>query len=160
VSINFPEQVLAEAAMTAVHKTIGDDLTGLRTTMQESLETIGIEKIGAKLPDGTKIATITVSNPQPKPTITDEQAFARFVEDIAPDEVITVKVVRPAYAQKLLEEMEKRGAAEMIDPGNGEILDVDGIEMKTRAASHSVTFETGGREAILAAMLAGQLGHL
>jgi len=161
VSSNFPTRVLQEVAMTALHKELGDTLGTLRADMQTALEEMGAERIAAKLPDGTKVGALTVSNPTPKPAITDEQAFIRFVEDIAPGEIMTVKVVRPSYAKKLLDDMEQRGAAEIIDPGNGEIVEVDGVEMKTaRAASHSVTFSEDGRAAIAAAWRAGHLAHI
>ncbi|MEE1838143.1 hypothetical protein [Streptomyces sp. SP17KL33] len=160
MSTNFPTRLLHEAAMTALHKTIGDDLNGMRAAMQQDLEALGGERMAAKLPDGTKVASITLSNPTPKPAITDEAAFVRFVEDIAPGEVMTVKVVRPAFVTKLFEDMEKRGSAEIIDPDNGEIIEVEGVEMKTRAASHSVTFEKNGREALAAAWRAGLLNHI
>ncbi|MBP5896378.1 hypothetical protein [Streptomyces scabiei] len=161
MSFNLPEQALKEAALTALHKTMGETLTGVRTDMQKTLEDIGVERVAAKLPDGTKVASLTVSNPTPKPAITDEAAFVRFVEDVAPGEVMTIKVVRPAFAAKLIEEMEKRGSAEIVDPGNGEIIDVDGVEMKeARAATHSVTWEKEGRAALAAAWRAGLLSHI
>ncbi|MEW2302049.1 hypothetical protein AB0958_19085 [Streptomyces sp. NPDC006655] len=160
-NLPLPEQALREAALTAIHKTIGDTLTGFRTDMQTTLEALGAERIAVSLPDGSRVASITVSNPTPKPVITDEAAFLAFVEDIAPDEVMTIRVVRPAYLKKLFDAMEQRGAAETIDPDNGEILDVEGVEMKTaRSASHSVTFEKTGRTAIAAAWRAGELAHI
>lgn len=158
---SLPEQALREAALTAIHKTMGDNLTVFRNDMQKNLEATGAERLAVRLPDGTRVASITVSNPTPKPAITDEAAFIRFVEEIAPDEVVTVKVVRPAYLKKLLDEMEKRGEAEIVDPVHGDITEVEGVEMQTaRAASHSVTFEKTGRDALVAAATAGHLDHI
>lgn len=162
--MNLAERALEEAAITAIHKAVGDTLNNTRGAMQTMLEETGIERLAAKLPDGTKVASLTVSNPTPKPVVVDEEQFIRFVEDIAPTEVVkvTVKSVRPAYLKTLMEAMEKRGVAEILDPENGELLEVDGVEMKSRASSHSVTFEGGedGRRLLEAAMRAGVLDHI
>ena len=64
---NLATQVLREVAMTALHKTLGDNLNTLRGDMQGTLDEAGIERLAAKLPDGTKVGAITVSNPTPKP---------------------------------------------------------------------------------------------
>ncbi|MGR3875728.1 hypothetical protein ACUXZZ_45165 (plasmid) [Streptomyces graminifolii] len=160
-NLSLPEQTLREAALTAIHKTIGDTLTGVRTDMQQTLDTLGVERLAVTLPDGSRVGSITVTTPTPKPAITDQAAFLRFVEEIAPDEVTTVKAVRPAYLKKLLDEMEKRGAAEIVDPEHGDITEVEGVEMQTaRAATHSVTFEKSGRDALVAAATAGHLDHI
>lgn len=160
-NISLPEQALREAALTAIHKTMGETLNGFRTDMQNTLEALGAERLAVSLPDGSRVASITVSNPTPKPAVTDEAAFLAFVQDIAPGEVVTVKVVRPAFLKKLFDDMEKRGTAETVDPDNGEIIEVEGVEMQTaRAASHSVTFEKSGRDALVAAAVAGHLVHI
>lgn len=157
----LPHDILREVALNALHKSIGGELTGIRTGVQSDLDGLGIERLGARLPDGTRVATITVSNPQPKAVVTDEKAFVAFMEDFAPTEVMTIKIVRPAYVTKVLDEMTKFGAAQLADPNGGELADVDGVEMQTaRAASHSVTWDGDGLNAVIAAMRSGALSHI
>ncbi|MEU2426973.1 hypothetical protein ABZ619_39175 [Streptomyces sp. NPDC007851] len=160
-NLTVPEKALVEALIVGLKKRLDDNLKGVRTDMQQTLEDAGIERLSVKLPSGLKVGSITTSAPGKKPEITDEAAFTRFVEEFAPTEVMTIKVVRPSYAKKLLDEMEARGAAEIVDPEHHEIIEVDGAEMKEgRAASHSVTWEKEGLDILAAAWRAGELDHI
>lgn len=160
-NLTVPEKALLEAAITGLKKKLDENLKGVRTDMQTTLEGAGIERLSVKLPDGRRVGAITLSTSSRKPEVTDEAAFARFVEEFAPTEVVTIKVVRPAFQTKLLAEMEARGAAEIVDPEHHEIIEVEGVEMKDgRASSHSVTWEKDGLDALAEAWRAGLLDHI
>ncbi|MFI5814903.1 hypothetical protein ACIA7S_28590 [Streptomyces sp. NPDC051643] len=164
-SINFIEHALEEAVLTTLEKNVGDTLKTHRTAMQDALETLGIEKLAVRLPDGTKVASIVGTNPDPKPVVSDEKQFLRWVEEHAPDEIVeetvTVRRVRPAYLTALTAEMTKRKTAEVVFE-NGVIVEVDGVIMKEGTRSHSVRFEDGdvSRAAVAAALASGELSHL
>jgi hypothetical protein len=165
VSTNFTQHALEEAVLTALDKTVGEALKGHRTTMQDTLETLDIEKLAVRLPDGTKVASVVGTNPDPKPVISDEKKFLDWVAKHAPGEVveetITVRKVRPAYLTALTAEMTKFQAAQTVLEG-GVITDVAGITMKEGTRTHSVRWENGddSREAVAAAWTSGQLAHL
>lgn len=165
MSSNLREQALEEAVVTALHKKIGDTLSGLRTGMQDTLETLDVEKLGVRLPDGQKVASIVGTNPDPKPDITDQDKFLDWVAKHAPGELVerqvTIREVRPAYLTALFAEMTKAKATEAVVEG-GEVVTVDGVTMKEGTRTHSVRFEGGdeGRDAIAAAWFAGDLKHL
>lgn len=156
--MKLSEQALVEGALVAISKTMDNAVQSFRPTMQQTLDETGIERLAIKLPSGIKVGNITVSNPKPKATVTDEKQVIAWVAERYPDEI--AQVVRAAFLTKLLNDMNKRGAAEIITP-QGEIVTVPGVEMQTsRAASHSVTWEDDGIEALAAAWRNGDLADL
>ncbi|MFD0035923.1 hypothetical protein ACFVJK_48935 [Streptomyces sp. NPDC127172] len=164
MSINFTQHALEEAVLTALDKTVGEALKGHRATMQETLEALDVDKLGVRLPDGTRVASIILTDPDSKPVISDEKKFLDWVAKHAPDEVveetITVRKVRPAYLTALTTEMTKFQAAQAVLEG-GVIVDVDGITMKEATRTHSVRWKDGdtSRDAVAAAWTSGQLAH-
>lgn len=163
--MSLRDKALEEAAITVLDGRIGDHLKKLREEMTEALVDADIDKQGVRLPDGTKVASISVTDPEPVPEFTDEEKFVDWVAQHAPGEVtertVTIREVRPAYRTALVTEMTKRRAAETLAEG-GEIIEIPGVKMKERARSHSLRFEGGdeGRAAIEAAHAAGLLKHL
>lgn len=163
--MSLNELALTEAVITALGKKVGDKLKGIRTKMQETLEETDIEKLGIRLPDGTRVASISATNPEPTPTITDETAFLDWVAEHSPDNyverTVTVREVRPAYLTAITAEMTKRKAAEIVGEG-GEIVEVPGILLKERTRSHTVRWEDGelSTAAVEAAWASGDLNHL
>jgi hypothetical protein len=162
---NIAEQALTEAVLAALEKKVGSALKTHRTSMQDALEGFDIEKLGVRLPDGTKVASIVGVNPDPTPVVADEDALIEWVSQHAPDEIVTRTVVvteiRPAYRTALFDEMTKRKAPETVT-GDGEIVEVPGIKMRESTRSHQVRFEDGdtGRDLVAAAWAAGDLSHL
>lgn len=162
---NLGEQLLEEAVLTVLDKEVDAALKKTRMTTQETLETFDLEKVGVRLPDGTKVASVVGTNPPPKPEVTDEDAFVEWVVAHAPDEVVTrtviVTEVRPAYRTQLLEQMAERKAPEVVTP-DGEIHEVPGVTMKEGTRTHSMRFEGGdaGRALVAQAWATGQLRHL
>lgn len=61
--------------------------------------------------------------------VTDQAALLAWVEEHCPGEVITTRSVRPAFVTALLGSVKADGG--WIDPGTSELLEVDGIEVRT-----------------------------
>lgn len=156
--MHVSEQALVAGTIAALKKTMTDADAKFRPTMQQTLDDTGIERLAIKLPSGAKVGNITVSNPKPKATVTDEKKVTAWVAEQYPDEI--AQVVRAAFLKKLLDEMNERGVAEIVTP-QGEIVTVPGVEMQTnRAPSHSVTWDDNGIEALAAAWRNGELAHI
>jgi hypothetical protein len=165
MSKNMKAHALEEVVLTTLHGQIGDVIKTHRSTMQEHLEDADVESLAVRLPDGTKVAKIVATDPDPKPDVVDEDALIAFVAEHAPDEVVTrtviVNEIRPAYRNQLIDQMTKRKAAEIVLDG-GEIVDVPGVRMKAATRTHSVRFEGGdvGKALVAAAWSSGAFTNL
>jgi hypothetical protein len=152
--VSIKTHALEQVVLTTLHAKIGDVLKKHRITMQELLEDADVDAQAVRLPNGAKVAKIVLTDPDPKPEVVDEDALIAFVAEHAPDEIVTrmvpVTEIRPAYRTALLDEMAKRKAAEAV-VGEGEIVDVPGVRMKTSTRSHSVRFEDGDASKALVA---------
>jgi hypothetical protein len=160
---DLQDLALEEAALKALVDSINDRLKEVKATMQEALVTGGIGKIEAKLPDGTKVATISRSDAKPAAVVIDDDAFLAWARTVAPHNVVSrvVTEVRPAYRTALLAEMTAAGVPEWADKETGEVHQVPGVEVRaTRSLTHSVRPVTGGPEAIAEAWRTGALAHL
>lgn len=160
---DIPNLALQEAALKTLADEVADRLKAVKAEMQEALDSTGATRVSAALPDGTKVATVSATEPKPAAVVVDEPAFRAWVRETAATEVVSrvVTEVRPAYAAALLAEMTAAGAPVWADRETGEVHDVPGVEVRaTRARGHSVRPVTGGREALIAAFRSGLLGGL
>jgi hypothetical protein len=154
---------IEEAALKTLADAVNDRLKEVKATMQEALVTSGASRVDAALPDGTKVATISRSDPKPAAVVTDSDAFLKWVRTYSPHNVTSrvVTEVRPAYTTALLAEMTAAGTAVVADKETGVVEDVPGVEVRaTRSLTHSVRPTKDGREAIAAAWRDGKLAHL
>jgi len=161
--MDMQQLALEEAALKSLVDAIGDRLKAVKAEMQEVLDTTGASRVEANLPDGTKVATISRTDPKPTATVTDPDKFLAWVREHSPANITSrlVTEVRPAYTAALLAEMTAAGVAAWADKETGEVFDVPGVEIKaTRGRGHSVRPVDGGREAIAAAWRSGALSHL
>lgn len=62
-------------------------------------------------------------------TVTDPAALLAWVVEHCPGEVVTTRSVRPAFVTALLASVKADGG--WIDPDTSELLEVDGIEVRT-----------------------------
>lgn len=145
-----------DALRTAVLKTLADDVgdaikggkTGLLGVMQEA----GIEKLAARLPDGTKVASLPVVGGEETPRVTDPAALLAWVTANRPDQ--TEVVVRSSYIESLLKEAKLAGRA--LDRKSGDII--PGITFEPTTAYVKVDFTEGdidGREHVRRAWRSG-----
>lgn len=156
---------LEEAVLNVLEKRVADALKAQRTKVQKALEEADTERQAVRLPDGEKVAAISLVDPDPKADVDDEDAFVEWVAKHHPDEVVSrniiVTEVRPAFRKTLLDAMNKRKAAEVVTEG-GEIVEVPGIKLREGTRTHSIRFEGGdaGRDLVAQAWAAGEYRHL
>lgn len=158
---DMQQLALEEAALKSLADAVGDRLKDVKAAMQEALDGTGASRVEAKLPDGTKVATISATNPTPAAVVVDPALFLKWVQKYSPQNVTTrlVTEVRPAYTTALLAEMTAAGVAEVADKETGVVEQVPGVAIKaTRARGHSV--RSVDAEAIAEAWRTGQLAHL
>lgn len=139
---NLRELGLEEATLKALADTVTDRLKAVRAQTQTGLddaeEQSGTRQVVAKLPNGTTIATLSLTEPKPEAKITDAEAFQAWVMETFPDEIQRrfVAEVRAAFAEKLLGQMTAAGVARLLNTETGELHDVPGVEVKaTRSQS-------------------------
>jgi hypothetical protein len=149
----------------------------VRARMQRALDAAaerdGVERIGASLPTGEQVATISLRKGETGPVVTDEEAFTAWVRKQWPDrvEVRLVRTVKEWAASELLGQMDALGlspagkgeplrAAQWPDPDTGELHDVPGVHIKpTRARTHGITWSKGGKDATAQAWRSGALAQ-
>ncbi|MFB7899956.1 hypothetical protein ACFC1B_26935 [Streptomyces xiamenensis] len=168
--MSLKDAALREAVVKLLSELVGAELKSVRAEVQSGMDTAatdsGTRQIAGSLPDGTKVATISLTEPSPEATVTDDRAFTEWAREQYPDARDT-RIVRDIKAWKraeLLGEMTAAGVPEVqvVDEESGEITathTVPGVEIRpTRARTHSVRFGKTGRDDILAAWRGGQLG--
>lgn len=156
------------AAREAVLKTLLDvvdaEYKQARAEVQALLDTAaeetGTTQIAASLPNGTKVATVSLTGGTAEAKVTDEQAFTTWVRKNYDTEIERefITRVRKAFADRVLKECTAAGVAQWADPETGELHDVPGVEIRAaRARTHSVRFAKDGRDQVAKAWQAGQL---
>jgi hypothetical protein len=161
--MDLQQLAIEEAALKTLLDAVGDRLKEVKNAMQEALIETGASRVDAALPDGTKVATISRTDPKPTAVVVDDKAFLEWVRKYSPHNVTTrlVTEVRPAYTAALLTEMTAAGSAVVADKETGVVEDVPGVEVRaTRSLTHSVRPTKDGRDAIAKAWRDGQLSHL
>lgn len=161
---NLLELAREEATLKALADVVTERLKAVRAETQAALdaaeEQTGTRQVAAKLADGTAVATISLTDPKPEAKVTDADAFQKWVMEEFPGEIERrfVAEVRPAFLQKVLDEMTAAGVARLVNRETGELHEVPGVEVRaTRSRNHSLRFKPGGREGIAEAWQAGTL---
>lgn len=155
-----------EAVLKAIADAIGDELKVVRAAVQTELDkSRGVQQVAAILPDGRQVAKVSLTDPAPAAVVTDPELFVAWVRDHHPDKTaVTRRVVtevRPATQVALLAEMTAAGVPQWCDTETGEVHTVPGVEIRaTRARSHSVRFDKGGRDRVAEAWRSGALASL
>lgn len=162
-----------EAVLKLLAERVAAAQKDVKKRVQAALDTAekrdGTERVGAYLPTGEQVATISLRKGETGPVVTDEEALARWVRHMWPDEEWTethiVRRVKPWKLAELLGELEAAGVAKVVDKATGEVLDVPGVTIKpTRARTHAITWRPAGRDATAEAWrtgtLAGQLATI
>lgn len=118
-------------ALTDAEKLVALDLyakalapygTALRGTITEDFAARRVEKVGAYLPDGTKIGSVSYRKGAKTARITDEAEAVRWAVKHHPEQIM--QAVRPAFLTMLLEIAKKDGVVggHGFDPSTGEEL--------------------------------------
>lgn len=85
------------AALDAYLKALKPVADALRAKVEGDMAAAHDERVGAHLPDGTKLASITRSDGKKSVKVTDEAALLAWCKKEHPEHVYTVEMVRPAY---------------------------------------------------------------
>lgn len=151
----------AAALRAAILKTVADDVEAVlapgKDAVRDEMVDAGVEKIGATLPDGTKVASLSLCGGESAPRVTDPAAFQAWVEANRPGEIVSS--VRESYVKAVLDEAKKAGRA--VDRASGEVI--PGITFGPTTPYVRLTFTRGdldGRELIRRAHRRGDLNML
>lgn len=151
--------------LTAVEtymKTLGAWSTTLRAQVTKDLGERHVEKIGAYLPDGTKLGSVAHSKGRKTAKVTDQAAALRWCADKYPGEIVAA--INPAFVARLLEVAKAGQVGEPgVDPFTGEVLDFIEVVQGNPFVTVTTTDEGVDRMAALAggfsAMLDGARQH-
>jgi hypothetical protein len=110
------------AALQAYLKALGPVEKGLRARVTRDMGIRHVERVGAYLPDGTKIAAVGYSEGNRTAKVVDAAAALAWCLKQYPGEVQTVQVVRPAFLKKLLDVAGSLPVGKGLDPETGEEL--------------------------------------
>ena len=148
---SLPQDTLRAAVLKALQKVIGSTADDSRAVLKDIMDALEIDSLAAKLPDGTKVATLSRAGGNTAARVTDEGKFFAWVQENRPGELVTS--VRDSYRKALLEALDKSSA--LVDPETGEV--VPGVEFVTGKDWLTVRFQPGGEEAIKTAWQSGRL---
>ncbi|MEW1895962.1 hypothetical protein [Streptomyces albidoflavus] len=158
---NLARLAADETVLKALADKVNERLKSVRADMQAALDAAdGVRQVAAKLPDGTEVAKVSLSDPKPEATVVDSEAFLAWVRENRPTEIErrVVTEVRPAFRTLLLGQITAAGVPDVVDPETGVVESVPGVEVRaTRARSHSVRFAKAGRERVAEAWRSGDL---
>jgi len=139
------------AALEAYLKVLKPVADALRAKVTADMGRMHVERVGAFLPDGTKLAAVGHSDGRKSVKITDEPAALAWAERNYPDEVQTVRVVRPAFLKKLLDVAGSLPVgSEGLDSATGEVLGFIEVTQGKPYVTVTTTDEGVGRMAALA----------
>jgi hypothetical protein len=162
--MSLKEAAAREAYLKTLLDVVNDGYKEARAETQDALDAVaqetGTRQVAVALPDGTDIATVSLSSGEAAAKVIDEDEFTKWVVANYSSEITRrfVTEVQPAFAKKLLAEMTASGSAEWADPETGVIHEVPGVAIApARARTHSVRFKKDGREQVMQAWRDGQL---
>lgn len=111
------EQLAALDMYLKALKPIAEDL---RVQVAAEMKANHDERKGAYLPDGTKIASVTLNDGRRSAKITDHDKALAWCAQRYPSEIVTVKTIYPAFLTLILDASKAAGTG--IDPRTGEAL--------------------------------------
>lgn len=168
--MSLKEHALRTAVLKAVSDALKSEVEADRGDLFEELcglhELTGAKSLDVTLPDGRKVASISLAMPKAGPAITDSAAFDAFIAEQYPQAIIKVparKEIAESFREELLSRLVAAGnpmGSEMVDASLGML--VPGVEYHEAGGpkSFSVRFEKTGREQIAAAWSDGDFGPL
>jgi hypothetical protein len=148
------------AALGTYIKVLTDMEKDLRAAVTSDMGKRHVEKVGAYLPDGTKMASVSHTPGRKSARVTDDAAALAWCLRNHPEEVQTVQMIRPAYLKMLLDLAKADDAAAGslgMDPLTGEELPF--IEVTQGSPFVTITTTTDGRNR-MAALAGGFAGML
>ncbi len=122
----------------------------LRAQVTEDFGVRHVEKVGAYLPDGTKIGSVTYRNGAKTARITDQRAALEWCLKEHPEQIM--QAIRPAFLDMLLDVAKKEGqvGGHGVDPSTGQELDWIEVTQGSPVVTVTTTPEGKARMAQLA----------
>jgi hypothetical protein len=150
------------AALETYLKVLKPAADALRAKVTADMGKMHVERVGAFLPDGTKLAAVSHSDGRKSVKVTDEAAALAWAERNYPDEVQTVRIIRPAFLKKLLDVAGSLPVGSAgLDTATGEVLPFITVSQGNPYVSVTTTDEGVERMAALAngfvAMIEGKI---
>lgn len=140
-ALSFKDMLSRFASIDAFEKALGDFVKRERQTvfaaMAAKQDEDGTKSFNVML-DGEVAATATITDPQPRVVVKDEEAFTDWVMDHYPTEVETVPTVRPAFQKRFLDKLIDHDENGVFVKESGE--EVPGL--KHVPAGQATTFST------------------
>lgn len=171
--MNLRDDNLRLALTKAIADVIAESMATMRAdhfdVLMQHYEDSGTKSFTVKLPDGTKVASITLSEQKESYDVVDDAAFLDWAREHDPDMVRTISAppvpaleyqeVKPAAKAAFLRRLQHSGSLP-FDPVTGEVP--DGVEYKPagRPKSFSVRYEPDGRAQVIDSWRTGQLTDL
>jgi len=149
--MNLRDTALRLAAITVIADAAKEAKEQYRAEFQKQLADVGADAAKALLEE-TEVAKVSLVTPKSSPTIFDEHAFFKFVEENYSEHI--VKQVHEAFRKVFLENVIEVNGEAMYTP-TGEFLPF--IQFSQRTPYVSTRFAKGGREAVVDAMRYGSL---
>ena len=150
------------AILTALRDLIDAEVLELRHETTEEMvdlhDAVGVKALDVTLPDGTPVASVSLSTRQPKLSVTNEATFKAWVEAAHPDETQTI--VRPSFQKALLDRCIWEDEDIIVDPTTGEFPLGLGMAGGTSHGIRITYTKDTGRAAIAAAWRAGTIDGL
>jgi len=145
------------AALETYIKVLKGQADALRANVTTDLGKRHVEKVGAYLPGGTKMASVSYRPGAKSARITDEAEATRWAIRNHPEQIM--QVVRPAYLAMLLDYAKKESeiGGHGFDPATGEELDWIEVVKGPPGVTVTTTAEGRARMAELAGGFAGML---
>lgn len=135
------------AALGTYTKVLGDIEKNLRAAVTADMGKRHVEKVGAYLPDGTKMASVSRSEGKKTAKVTNPAHALLWCAKHYPDEI--VKAINPAFLKKLLDAAATRPVGSKgFDPATGEELTF--IEVQQGSPYVTVTTTDEGRDRMTA----------
>jgi len=156
---DIPELTDAEklAALGTYIKVLTGMERALRAAVTQDMGKRHVEKVGAYLPDGTKMASVSRSDGK-KSIKVDEAAALRWCQDAHPGEVVAVEMIRPAFLKKLVDIAGSLPVGSKgLDSATGEELPFITVEQGSPYVSITTTDEGVASMTALAQGFAGML---
>ncbi|MFJ2196926.1 hypothetical protein [Streptomyces violaceusniger] len=171
---------IEEAALDLLAARVAAAKKDVRARTQAALDAAakrdGVERVGAILPTGEQVATVSLRKGTVGPVVVDEEAFARWVAARWPEqrqeftETRIVRTVKEWRAAELVAQMaaldlsigpgQSTRAAMWADPDTGELVEIPGVLIKpTSARTHTLTWRKGGKDATAKAWRTGTLAR-
>jgi hypothetical protein len=117
---HVPTKAEQLAALDMYLKALKPIAEALRAEVAKEMDSNHDERKGAYLPDGTKIASVTLNDGRRSARVTDEAKAVAWCMKHYPGEVETLYAIRPAFLSTILAASKDAGTG--LDPRTGEAL--------------------------------------